>query len=64
MWKTPKEDDTTVTRKSKSQSVAKSFGDDYVVYLMDMTFQESLRKHIHLLTLTFGRKQYAVRWIL
>ena len=53
-----------VTRKSKRQSVAKSFGDDYVVYLMDMTLQESLRKHIHLLTLTFGRKRYVVRWIL
>ena len=33
----PKEDDTIVTRKSKRQRTAKSFGDDYIVYLMDNT---------------------------
>jgi hypothetical protein len=33
----PKEDDIIVTRKSKRQRVAKSFGDDYIVYLMDDT---------------------------
>ena len=33
----PKEDDTIVTRKSKRQRTAKSFGDDYIVYLMDDT---------------------------
>ena len=31
------EDDTIVTRKSKRQSTAKSFGDDYIVYLVDDT---------------------------
>ena len=29
------EDDIVVTRKSKRQRTAKSFGDDYIVYLMD-----------------------------
>ena len=29
------EDDTIVTRKSKRQRTVKSFGDDYIVYLMD-----------------------------
>jgi hypothetical protein len=33
----PEEDDIVVTRKSKRQRVAKSFGDDYIVYLMDDT---------------------------
>ena len=33
----PKDDDTIVTRKSKRQRTAKSFGDDYIVYLVDDT---------------------------
>jgi hypothetical protein len=33
----PEEDDIVVTRKSKRQRVAKSFGDDYIVYLVDNT---------------------------
>jgi hypothetical protein len=33
----PKEDDIVVTRKSKRQRVAKSFGNDYIVYLVDDT---------------------------
>jgi hypothetical protein len=33
----PKEDDIVVTRKSQRQRVAKSFGDDYIVYLVDDT---------------------------
>ena len=33
----PKEDDTILTRKSKRQRTAKSFGDDYIVYLVDDT---------------------------
>jgi hypothetical protein len=33
----PKKDDIVVTRKSKRRRVAKSFGDDYIVYLMDDT---------------------------
>jgi hypothetical protein len=32
-----KEDDIIVTRKSKRQRIAKSFGDDYIVYLVDDT---------------------------
>ena len=31
----PEEDDIVVTRKSKRQRTAKSFGDDYIVYLLD-----------------------------
>ena len=33
----PKEDDTIVTRKSKRQRTVKSFGDDYIMYLVDDT---------------------------
>jgi hypothetical protein len=33
----PKKDDIVVTRKSKRQRVAKSFGNDYIVYLVDNT---------------------------
>nr|CAE04807.2 OSJNBb0022P19.2 [Oryza sativa Japonica Group] len=35
--KNPEEDNIVDTRKSKRQRVAKSFGDDYIVYLMDDT---------------------------
>ena len=40
----PEENDTIVTRKSKRQRTAKSFGDDYIVYLVDetpMTIEET-----------------------
>ena len=33
----PEDDETIVTRKSKRQRTAKSFGDDYIVYLVDDT---------------------------
>jgi hypothetical protein len=33
----PEEDNGIVTRKSKRRRVAKSFGDDYIIYLMDDT---------------------------
>ncbi len=33
----PQEDNIVDTRKSKTQRVAKSFGDDYIVYLVDDT---------------------------
>jgi hypothetical protein len=33
----PEEDDIVVTRKSKRQRVTKSFGDDYIVYLVNDT---------------------------
>ena len=32
----PEEDDTIGTRKSKRQRTVKSFGDDYIVYLVDV----------------------------
>jgi hypothetical protein len=50
------EDDNISTRKSKRPRIAKSFGDDYIVYLVDDT-QVPLKRHIPLLMLTFGRKQ-------
>ena len=56
----PEEDDTIVTRKSKRQMTAKSFGDDYIVYLVDDT-PTTIERHIPLLMLTYGRKQYRVR---
>ena len=31
----PEEDDIVVTRKSKRQWTTKSFGDDYIMYLVD-----------------------------
>ena len=34
---TPEEDNNTVTRKSKRQRVAKSFGEDFIVYLAEDT---------------------------
>jgi hypothetical protein len=40
----PEEDDTIVTRKSKRHRTAKSFDDDYIVYLVDdtpMTIEEA-----------------------
>jgi hypothetical protein len=33
----PEEDNGIVTRKSKRRKVAKSFGDDYIIYLVDDT---------------------------
>jgi hypothetical protein len=51
------EDDTIVTRKSKRQRTAKSFGDDYIVYLVDVT-PTTIVRHISLLMLTYRRKQY------
>jgi len=58
----PKEDNKIVTRKSKKQRSAKSFGDDYIVYLMGDT-PRTIEGHILLLTLTNGRKIYVLRWI-
>ena len=49
------EDNKIVTRKSKKQRSAKSFGDDYIVYLVDDT-PRTIEGHILLLTLTNGRK--------
>ena len=34
---TPEEDNNTVTRKSKRQRVAKSFGEDFIIYLAEDT---------------------------
>lgn len=55
------EDDTLVIQKSKRQRIAKYFGDDYITCHMDTP--RTIERHIILLMLTFGRKQYRVRWI-
>jgi hypothetical protein len=47
----PGENDSIVN----GQRVAKSFGDDYVVYLVDNT-ATSKKRHFPLLMLTYGRK--------
>jgi hypothetical protein len=58
----PEKDDNRVTQKSKRQRVAKFYGDDFAMYLVDDT-QKPLMRHIPL-TLTLGRKRCGVRWIL
>ena len=35
--KNPEEDDNEAPRRSKKQKTAKSFGDDFIVYLVDDT---------------------------
>ena len=37
LWKNPKEDNNDAPRKSKRQKTVNSFGDDFIVYLMDDT---------------------------
>ena len=58
----PEKDDIVVTQKSMRQRTTKSFGDDYIVYLVD-DIPRTIEEHILLLMLTCGRKQYGVRWI-
>ena len=44
----PEEDGTIVTRKSNRQRTTKSFGDDYIMYLMDdtpTTIEETYSSH-------------------
>jgi hypothetical protein len=57
----PMEDDNVSTRKSKRPRIAKFM---ITLYILWMTPQEPLKRHIPLLMLTFGRKQKGVRWIL
>jgi hypothetical protein len=57
------EDNNIVARKSKRRRVAKSFGEDYIIYLW-MTLPQPLLRHIHLLTMTCRRKLFKVRWTL
>ena len=44
----PEEDDTIVTRKSKRQRVAKSFGNDFIVYLVEDTPSSIRHNRFHL----------------
>jgi hypothetical protein len=59
----PKEDNNIVTRKSKRRRVAKSFGEHYIIYLVDDT-PTTIAEAYSSLTLTYGRKLFKVRWIL
>ena len=52
----PEDDNNDAPRKSKRQRTVKSFGDDFIVCLMDDTPRTILKRHIHLLMLTIGRK--------
>jgi hypothetical protein len=52
----PEEDDNVVTRKSKRKRTTKSFGNDFIVYLMDDT-PRTIEEAFSLLILTCGRKQ-------
>ena len=55
LWKNPKEDNNDALRKSKIQRTIKSFGDNFIVYLMDDT-PRTIEEDIHLLMLTIRRK--------
>jgi len=56
------EENDGVARKSKRPRIAKSFCDDFAIYLMDDT-PTTIKEAFPLLTLTIGRKRYGVRWI-
>ena len=58
----PVEDDNEAPRRSKRQKIAKSFGDDFIVYLVNDT-PSSISEAIHLLMLTTGRRLSVARWI-
>jgi hypothetical protein len=54
----PMEDENVSTRKSKRPRIAKSFNLVMItLYILWMTHQVPLKRHIPLLMLTFGRKQ-------
>jgi hypothetical protein len=53
----------TITRKSKRHRVVKSFGKDFIIYLVDDTPTIIAEAYNPLLTLTYGRKRCKVRWI-
>jgi len=56
----PEKDNNIVTRKSKRQRVAKSFGEDYIIYLVGDT-PTTIAGHIHHLMLIYGKKLLKVR---
>jgi len=58
----PEVDDNRITRKSKRQRVAKSFGDDFAIYLVDDT-PKIINEAYFSPTLTLERKRCGVRWI-
>jgi hypothetical protein len=59
----PKEDDNKALRRSKRQRTTKSFGDNFVMYLVDDTPRVTEEAYSSPDAAT-GRKQYKVRWIL
>jgi hypothetical protein len=56
------ENDDETPKRSKRQRTAKSFGDDFIVYLVDDT-PSSISEAYHLQMLITGRKLSVVRWI-
>ena len=50
------EDDNIITRKNKRQRKIKSFGDDYIVYLVDDT-STTIKEAFSSPNATYGRKQ-------
>jgi hypothetical protein len=59
----PEENNNTITRKSKIHRVVKSFGEDFIIYLVDDTPTIIVEAYNPLLTLTYGWKRCKVRWI-
>ena len=60
---TPKEDNNTVARKSKRRRVVKSFGEDFIIYLVEDT-PTTIAEAYSSIDADYGRKQCKVRWIL
>jgi hypothetical protein len=58
----PVEDNNEAPTRSKRQRTAMSFGDDFIVYIVDDT-PLLFWKPMHLKMLTTGKKPFAVRWI-
>ena len=59
----PEEDDEETLGRGKRQRTAKTFGDDFFVYLVDDTIPLLFQKRMPLQKLTTGRMRSVVRWI-
>ena len=59
---TPEEDNNTVARKSKRRRVVNLLVKT-LLYTLWKTLPQPLLRHIHLLMLTYGRRQCKMRWI-
>ena len=61
-FESPVEENNEVPIRSKRQRTAKSFGDDFLVYLIDDT-PSSISEAYASEMLTTGRKRFVARWI-